>query len=328
MTPVISFSGGRTSAYLVHLMMQFNKDIPCVFMDTGAEHPNTYKFVRDIYNKWKPNLTLLRAHISMKPGVGGTYRRIGIEDAKCDYAPWKAMLQKYGHPYVGGAFCTDRMKTKPFTVYCEDYFGKGKYETWLGIRYDEPARLWGEELFKSMKSLGITNDRASSVFCKATQLARSLSYDISYSLLSSELGSMPFIAEGCQERIRFILQNNMRYLAEISTFDKQDVLDWWSEQDFDLDLPGHKGNCVFCIRKSLQKVALAAKEEPEMTTDFWDILVQNDIKEDKVMYRSNSSLQEVIVMFSDIERDELASRMRSMRQYDTGSCSESCEAFK
>jgi hypothetical protein len=29
----------------------------------------------------------------------------------------------------------------------------------------------------------------------------------------------------------------------------------------------------------------------------------------------------------DVSRDELASRMTSMRQYDTGSCSESCEAF-
>lgn len=328
MTPVISFSGGRTSAYLLHLMMQFNKDIPCVFMDTGAEHPNTYQFIRDIYNKWQPKLTLLRVSINKTHGEGSTYRRIDINDVRCDYEPWKAMLKKYGHPYVGGAFCTDRMKTKPFTVFCEDYFGKGQYETWLGIRYDEPARLWGEDLFKAMKASGVSNESASSVFCKAIHLARSLNSDICYTLLQSQFGTMPFIAEGCQERIAFIMQSNLRYLAEMSTFDKQDVLDWWEEQPFDLDLEEHKGNCVFCIKKSLQKVALAAKDEPGMADEFWKVLAENDKKPDKVMYRSNSTLQEVIVMFDDSSRSELASRMRSMRQYDTGSCSESCEAFK
>ncbi len=45
------------------------------------------------------------------------------------------------------------------------------------------------------------------------------------------------------------------------------------------------------------------------------------------MYRGNNTLKSLIALFSDISRDELASRMTSMRQYDSGSCSESCEAF-
>lgn len=83
----------------------------------------------------------------------------------------------------------------------------------------------------------------------------------------------------------------------------------------------------FCIKKSLQKVALAAKDEPQLAEQFWEMIQEEDIKQDKVMYRSNRSLSEVIALFRDEGRDELASRMRSMRQYDTGSCSESCEAF-
>ncbi|MDW5304528.1 hypothetical protein R7J46_19500, partial [Acinetobacter baumannii] len=46
-----------------------------------------------------------------------------------------------------------------------------------------------------------------------------------------------------------------RYLAEISDFTKEDVLDWWEQQPFDLAITEHLGNCVFCIKKHLNKVA-------------------------------------------------------------------------
>ncbi|AUR93167.1 phosphoadenosine phosphosulfate reductase family protein [Vibrio phage 1.184.A._10N.286.49.A5] len=53
MINVVSFSGGRTSAYLVHLMEQKRKlegwDVRYLFMDTGAEHPRNVprkKYIR------------------------------------------------------------------------------------------------------------------------------------------------------------------------------------------------------------------------------------------------------------------------------------------
>lgn len=106
------------------------------------------------------------------------------------------------------------------------------------------------------------------------------------------------------------------------------MLDWWSGQKFDLGIQEHLGNCVFCIKKSMQKVALAAMDEPELADAFINIL-DTEIKTGKepVMYRGNNTLKSLIALFSDISRDELASRMTSMRQYDSGSCSESCEAF-
>lgn len=260
MYDVISFSGGRTSAYMVSEVLKINPNAHIIFMDTGAEHPATYQFIRDIVAHWKINLTCLRAWPNEKMGKPGMYEIVDLSRIGPDLEPWKRMLNKYGHPYVGGAFCTDRMKTVPFTKYCQDVFGKGNYTTWLGIRTDEPKRLKARDGF--------------------------------------------------------------RYLADISDFEKQDVLYWWEEQPFDLGIQEHLGNCVFCIKKSLQKVALAAKDEPELAGQFLEML-----GEDRMMYRSNNTLSQVITLFGDSGRDELASRMRSMRQYDTGSCSESCEAF-
>ncbi|MDU4943855.1 MAG: phosphoadenosine phosphosulfate reductase family protein [Mixta calida] len=265
MKNVVSLSGGRTSAYLAHIMKEQDPDTEFIFMDTGAEHPKTYEFIRNIVKHWKIRLTCLRVVPNPEMNKPSTYEILSIDQIGPDLEPWKRMLSKYGHPYVGGAFCTDRMKTVPFIKYCDEHFGRGNYTTWLGMRIDEPKRT------------------------------------------SPKPG--------------------IRYLAEISDFEKQDVIEWWQEQPFDLEIQEHLGNCVFCIKKSLQKVALATKDEPELATQFIQTLQSFDVKPDKVMYRSNNSLEQVIALFSDTGRDELASRMTSMRQYDTGSCSESCEAF-
>ena len=159
-------------------------DVEYVFMDTGAEHPETYKFVRNIVKHWGINLTCLRAVVHPKRGVGITYKRVSIDDLCADLQPWWDVLAKYGTPYnPGGAFCTRAMKLDPFYKYCDESFGKGNYTTWLGIRCDEPKRLTPKQ--------------------------------------------------------------GVEYLATISDFDKQDVLEWWSGQDFDLQIPEWLGNCVF-----------------------------------------------------------------------------------
>lgn len=265
MKNVVSLSGGRTSAYLAHLMKERDPETEFIFMDTGAEHPKTYEFIRNILKHWNIKLTCLRVIPNPEMNKPSTYEILSTDRIGPDLKPWKRMLKKYGHPYVGGAFCTDRMKTVPFIKYCDEQFGRGNYTTWLGMRADEPKRIAPKP--------------------------------------------------------------GIRYLAEISDFEKQDVIEWWQGQPFDLEIQEHLGNCVFCIKKSLQKVALAAKDEPELAAKFIHTLQTFDAKQDKIMYRSNTSLEQVIALFSDTGRDELASRMTSMRQYDTGSCSESCEAF-
>ena len=265
MKNVVSLSGGRTSAYLAHLMKERDPETEFIFMDTGAEHPKTYEFIRNIVKHWNIKLTCLRVIPNPEMNKPSTYEILSTDRIGPDLKPWKRMLKKYGHPYVGGAFCTDRMKTVPFIKYCDEQFGRGNYKTWLGMRADEPKRIAPKP--------------------------------------------------------------GIRYLAEISDFEKQDVIEWWQGQPFDLEIQEHLGNCVFCIKKSLQKIALAAKDEPELAAKFIHTLQTFDAKQDKIMYRSNTSLEQVIALFSDTGRDELASRMTSMRQYDTGSCSESCEAF-
>jgi len=134
-------------------------------------------------------------------------------------------------------------------------------------------------------------------------------------------------------------RKHYRYLAEISDADKQDVLDFWSEQPFDLEIQEHLGNCVFCIKKSMGKVALAIEDEPELAKEWAKVLQEANNREDLpdhyaklngagIIYRGNNTFDSLQAKYAELSRDELAKTLTSMRQYDTGSCTESCEAFK
>jgi len=125
---------------------------------------------------------------------------------------------------------------------------------------------------------------------------------------------------------------NTKYLAYISDFTKEDIKEWFSQQEFDLEIPAHLGNCVFCIKKGANKIALAAKDEPEMAVKFISMINSPEVHKREsrglppdIMYRSNQSLTSIIEAYKDVDRDELAARIESGRSYDTGACSESCD---
>src|SRR3989338_6443251 len=48
----LGFSGGTDSLVLLHLVLQLKKDIPCVFVDTQHEFPETYDVVNKIVLDW------------------------------------------------------------------------------------------------------------------------------------------------------------------------------------------------------------------------------------------------------------------------------------
>lgn len=273
MKKVVSFSGGRTSAYLCALMIEkFGREnVDFVFMDTGFEHPATYDFVRAVGYGLDIQITCLRGDFSSELGMGVSYNILPINSIGNDFAPFIDMMRKYGVPYIGGMFCTDRMKLKPFKKYCDDKHGKDGYETWLGIRIDEPKRL--------------TNKKG------------------------------------------------IKYLADISDFDKQDILDYWKEMPFDLGIEEWLGNCVFCPKKSSLKLAAAQRDEPEIYFKWLEAIHSDKVRVDSKtghwsqMYRGKQSLESLIATFDGSTGHEIKARLRGTKSTDTGSCSESCEVF-
>jgi len=99
---VVSFSGGRTSAYLCGLIKKLHTDAVFVFMDTGAEHEATYEFIKQVNDYFDLNLICLRTVVSDKWKEGVSYRVVGINEIGNDLRPWRDMSLKYGLPYHGG----------------------------------------------------------------------------------------------------------------------------------------------------------------------------------------------------------------------------------
>ena len=287
---VVSFSGGRTSAYLVYLMEQKRKlegwDVEYVYMDTGAEHPKTYDFISEVVKHFDINLTCLQGDFNQPIGEGHTYKIVSISDLKHDpvNGVYGQLMRKYGVPTISSPWCTTRMKEETYDKYCNDLFGKGNYTTWLGMRADEP------------------------------------------------------------KRIKLPNNQNIRYLAELSDFEKLDILEWWENMPFDLGIPEHLGNCVFCFKKTNAKVALAARHEPELLKEWKESIEQasNRLNEaitkvdllgehvQKIpkgqMYRNHLNVDGVIAAFSLFNYEDLEKHVyRNLK--DTGTCSESCEAF-
>ena len=58
-------------------------------------------------------------------------------------------------------------------------------------------------------------------------------------------------------------ENNFIYPLIDWDIDKEDVLSWWEDQDFDLEIPEHMGNCVWCWKKSYIKLVTVMREKPE-----------------------------------------------------------------
>lgn len=340
MKKVVSFSGGRTSAYLCHLMIKkFGaENVDIVFMDTGFEHPITYDFIRNC-NKWfESQITFLRGDFSTPLGVGVGYNIVDVDSIGCDGVPFSEMMAKYGTPYIGGMFCTDRMKLTPFTKYCNDKYGKGNYETWLGIRADEPKRYLGE---KTVKALGDYDAEEFAELFRTLLLNGGIvrgEFDV-FNGMWADAQSYEF--DNKKQRIEDIIQkdhsnkmkNNIHYMVEISDFAKQDVLSWWEEQPFDLEIDEWLGNCVFCPKKSNLKLAAAQRDEPELYSEWLDMLYHDSVRVDdntghwSKMYRGNQSLEKLIATFDGSTGAEIKARIRGGHHIDTNSCSESCEVF-
>lgn len=123
------------------------------------------------------------------------------------------------------------------------------------------------------------------------------------------------------------------YLAHISDFDKQDITEWSSKQDFDLpDKFDHLGNCVFCVKKDTQKLALAARDEPEMAEKYIRV-VNNDKNralpssphDKSIQYRFHHSLESIIKMFKDVPTEIMRDNVyRGKKVKVSTGCQTSC----
>lgn len=343
MKTVVSFSGGRTSAYLCSLIKErMGDDVEFIFFNTGGEHPKTYDFIRKCNDQFNLNLTCLEVDIN-HDGMGkrhtNSYKIVDINSMHCDLAPFIETMAKYGRPSFGMASCTREMKSKVSKRYLDEKYGKGEYQVWLGIRADEPARFLSTPLVNKLSSdLDYLDFKA--LFCDMRSNGGELGVSgIEILTRGSGHSWLDDAKEMSHDAFAKKKKESLHFLAELSDFDKHDVIQWWRSMPFDLEIEEHLGNCVFCVKKSVNKVALAARDEPELLAS-WKLALDGANNRDDltnptyrngnaigVIYRGGNSIDSIVAKYENHSRDEIRKTIRSMRQEDSGSCGESCEAF-
>lgn len=136
----ISFSGGRTSAYMLWRVLQSNNGLPeeaiVCFANTGKEDEATLEFVNDCSKKWDVPITWLEFRDNEKK-----YEVVTFETASRDGEPFEALIKKRNYlPNPVSRFCTVELKVRTIHRYLKDN-GWTEWDSMLGIRADEQRRL-------------------------------------------------------------------------------------------------------------------------------------------------------------------------------------------
>jgi len=117
---------------------------------------------------------------------------------------------------------------------------------------------------------------------------------------------------------------------------KGEILDWFKNHPFDLEIPEHLGNCVTCWKKTDRKLYTIAKHEPERY-DFFErmeklhCLTNARDGERRYWFRKHRTVNDIINLskkpFKEFVEFNQGYQLDLLDLDSFSGCSESCEAF-
>lgn len=240
---LISFSGGRTSAYMLWNIIQAHggalpQNVVVAFANTGKERPETLRFVHECGERWSVPIVWLEWRIQPKqiPGrktlgpwlakhdpahtmvAEAGFERVGYNSASRAGEPFAALIAlKQTTPNAMRRFCTEELKVAVIERYLLSLDWTG-WTNVVGLRRDEAKRVhrrWAAE-----NAEGYTRPYQS---------------------------AFPLFDAGASK-------------AEVDEF--------WAEQPFDLDISSSDGNCDGCFLKSDKRLMWTERSQPG-TLAWW-----------------------------------------------------------
>jgi 3'-phosphoadenosine 5'-phosphosulfate sulfotransferase (PAPS reductase)/FAD synthetase len=246
---LISFSGGRTSAYMLYHIIQAHggalpDDVVVAFANTGKEREETLGFVHECGSRWgvhirwvewRPNQKqAARALVRARPKVAewllenateDGFVEVGFNSASRNGEPFSALIAHRGFAPYGGTpktrYCSPQLKIRALEKFARNGLGWDRWVNPVGLRYDEGHRV--------LKQLA-RNDTGQERFTALMPLSKAR---VTKSMV-----------------LRFWLGPTERYpSAELP-------------QGFDLGLLGEEGNCDGCMLKKRSVLMRGARKHP------------------------------------------------------------------
>ncbi len=140
----ISFSGGRTSAYMLWRVLQSNGGLPTdavvAFANTGKEDEATLRFVRDCGQNWGVPITW----VEYRNDEAG-FAVVDFDTASRNGEPFEAIIRKRNYlPNPVTRFCTSELKIRVMHKWLRTMGWSTEdmpVDMMTGIRADEPRRV-------------------------------------------------------------------------------------------------------------------------------------------------------------------------------------------
>lgn len=174
----ISFSGGRTSAYMLRRILDAHAgvlpdDVHVLFANTGKEREETLSFIHEIETRWDVHVHWLEYRHGYEPSarMAGAFVRtndfteVDYESASRHGEPFEAAIRARSYlPNPVTRFCTAELKVRTMHRYLRAH-GITEWTQVVGLRADEPGRVAkilsgsetaAEEIVCPLRAAGIT----------------------------------------------------------------------------------------------------------------------------------------------------------------------------
>lgn len=138
---LISFSGGRTSAFMLHQIVQAHggtlpDDVRVVFANTGKEREETLRFVHECGTRWGVHVHW----VEWRDSPDG-FDIVSFNSASRNGEPFARLIAKRNFlPNAVTRYCTTQLKVRPIGKLAQSW-GWSKWTSVIGLRYDEGHRV-------------------------------------------------------------------------------------------------------------------------------------------------------------------------------------------
>lgn len=225
---LISFSGGRTSAYMLKMILDAHggalpEDVHVCFANTGKEREETLRFVHDCATHWGVRVRWLewRKRRRGDPWQDG-FTEVGFNSASRNGEPLAAIIadrQMLPNPVT--RFCTQQAKIRTMEMFMR---AEG-YERWnnaVGLRWDEMHRVF-RQLERNEKGI----DRFTAVMPMATQATR-----VTKDMVLAWWAEQPFNLQilGYEGNCDLCFLKSEKALLRLIR-DNPEMVGWWAAQE-------------------------------------------------------------------------------------------------